>query len=132
MVAARGQHATGIDASPKAIQIAKRKATDRGVAAHFVVSDALALADLNEKFDTVLDSGLFHVFDDERRRVTSPHSRLSSSPQGACCSLASAIANPAIGGPAVSGRPNCEMPLLMAGSLNRSNQYGSTPILSHP
>jgi hypothetical protein len=27
----------------------------------------LALADLNEQFDTVLDSGLFHVFDDERR-----------------------------------------------------------------
>ena len=67
MVAARGLHATGIDASPKAIEIAKRKATDRGVAAHFIVLDALALADLNEQFDTVLDSGLFHVFDDERR-----------------------------------------------------------------
>ena len=64
---ARGLDATGIDASPKAIQSAKRKATDRGVAAHFVVRDALALADLNEQFDTVLDSGLFHVFDDERR-----------------------------------------------------------------
>jgi len=25
------------------------------------------LADLGEQFDTVLDSGLFHVFDDERR-----------------------------------------------------------------
>ena len=67
MVAARGLHATGIDASPKAIEIAKRKATDRGVEAHFIVLDALALADLNEQFDTVLDSGLFHVFDDERR-----------------------------------------------------------------
>jgi SAM-dependent methyltransferase len=67
MAAARGLDATGIDASPKAIQSAKRKATDRGVAAHFVVWDALALADLNQQFDTVLDSGLFHVFDDERR-----------------------------------------------------------------
>jgi SAM-dependent methyltransferase len=67
MAAARGLDATGIDASPKAIEIAKRKSTDRGVAARFVVWDALALADLNEQFDTVLDSGLFHVLDDERR-----------------------------------------------------------------
>jgi cyclopropane fatty-acyl-phospholipid synthase-like methyltransferase len=37
------------------------------VRARFVVWDALALADLNEQFDTVLDSGLFHVLDDERR-----------------------------------------------------------------
>jgi cyclopropane fatty-acyl-phospholipid synthase-like methyltransferase len=56
-----------IDASSKAVEIAKRKATDRGIAARFVVWDALALVDLNEQFDTVLDSGLFHVFDDERR-----------------------------------------------------------------
>jgi SAM-dependent methyltransferase len=67
MVTARGFDAMGIDASPKAIEIAKRKATERGVAAHFLVWDALALADLNEQFDTVLDSGLFHVFDDDRR-----------------------------------------------------------------
>jgi 2-polyprenyl-3-methyl-5-hydroxy-6-metoxy-1,4-benzoquinol methylase len=67
MVADRGLPVTGIDASPKAIQIAKRKAADRGVAARFVVWDALALTDLNEQFDTVIDSGLFHVFDDERR-----------------------------------------------------------------
>jgi cyclopropane fatty-acyl-phospholipid synthase-like methyltransferase len=67
MVAARGIDATGIDASPNAIQIAKRKAADRRVDARFVVLDALALADLDEQFDTVLDSGLFHVFDDERR-----------------------------------------------------------------
>ncbi|MFI5034961.1 MAG: class I SAM-dependent methyltransferase [Acidimicrobiales bacterium] len=67
MVAARGLDATGIDASPRAIQIAKSKATDRGIVARFMVGDALALADLNEQFDTVLDSGLFHVFDDEKR-----------------------------------------------------------------
>jgi cyclopropane fatty-acyl-phospholipid synthase-like methyltransferase len=67
MVAARGLDATGIDSSPKAIEIAKGKASERGVAARFLVWDALVLADLNEQFDTVVDSGLFHVFDDERR-----------------------------------------------------------------
>jgi len=67
MAAARGFDATGIDASPRAIEIAQRKAIDRGIRARFLVWDALALAKLNEQFDTVLDSGLFHVFDDERR-----------------------------------------------------------------
>ena len=36
--------------------------------ARFLVWDALGLPDLGEEFDTVLDSGLFHVFDDEDRR----------------------------------------------------------------
>ena len=67
MAAAGGLDATGIDASPRAIDIAKRKATDRGITARFLVRDALTLADLGETFDTVMDSGLFHVFDDERR-----------------------------------------------------------------
>jgi cyclopropane fatty-acyl-phospholipid synthase-like methyltransferase len=67
MAAARGLDATGIDASRRAIEIATRKATHRGVTARFLVWDALALAELNEQFDTVLDCGLFHVFDDERR-----------------------------------------------------------------
>lgn len=67
MAASRGLDATGVDSSPRAIGIAKRKATERGIAARFLVWDALALADLNERFDTVIDSGLFHVFDDEGR-----------------------------------------------------------------
>jgi SAM-dependent methyltransferase len=67
MVAERGLHATGVDAAPSAIAAAQRKAADRGLAARFLVWDALRLADLGEQFDTVLDSGLFHVFDDERR-----------------------------------------------------------------
>jgi SAM-dependent methyltransferase len=67
MAASRGLDATGIDASPRAIEMAKRKATERGVTARFLVWDALALAGLKEQFDTVIDSGLFHVFDDERR-----------------------------------------------------------------
>ena len=69
MAAAHGLEATGIDASPRAIAAAKRKAADRGIGARFVVLDALALADLHEQFDTVIDSGLFHVFDDERRAL---------------------------------------------------------------
>jgi SAM-dependent methyltransferase len=68
LAASRGLAATGVDAAPTAIALARRKATERGLTARFVVADALALAELDERFDTVLDCGLFHVFDDDQRQ----------------------------------------------------------------
>ena len=67
MASERGLDATGIDAAPRAIAAAQRKASDRGLNTRFFVFDALRLTELGERFDTVLDSGLFHIFDDERR-----------------------------------------------------------------
>jgi pimeloyl-ACP methyl ester carboxylesterase len=67
MAARLGFEATGIDAAPTAIEIAKKKARDRGLKARFLVWNALELASLGQQFDTVLDSGLFHVFDDHDR-----------------------------------------------------------------
>ena len=68
MAAARGLDATGVDAAARAIDIAEDKARALGLNARFLVFNALELASLGEQFDTVLDSGLFHVFDDEDRR----------------------------------------------------------------
>jgi cyclopropane fatty-acyl-phospholipid synthase-like methyltransferase len=69
MAAALGLDATGIDGSPRAIDLARRKAAERGLAARFLVADARDLGSLGEVFDTVIDSGLFHVFgDDDRAR----------------------------------------------------------------
>jgi SAM-dependent methyltransferase len=59
--------ATGIDSAPTAIASARAKAEARGVAVRFLVWDALELPALGEQFDTVLDCGLFHVFDDDDR-----------------------------------------------------------------
>lgn len=67
MLAARGLEVTGVDAAPRAIDAATAKATERGLSPRFLLWDALKLSDLGEQFDTVIDSGLFHVFDDERR-----------------------------------------------------------------
>jgi SAM-dependent methyltransferase len=67
LAAALGLDATGVDTSPKAIALAREKAAMRRLSARFLVADALALDGLNERFDTVLDSGLFHVFDDADR-----------------------------------------------------------------
>lgn len=67
LAAGRGLPATGIDAAAAAIAIAEGKARDRDLPARFLVWDALELAALGEQFDTVLDCGLFHVFDDDSR-----------------------------------------------------------------
>jgi cyclopropane fatty-acyl-phospholipid synthase-like methyltransferase len=67
--ASRGQKVTGIDFLTEPINRARQKAAERGLTATFLVMDALALKELPEVFDSVIDSGLFHVFgDDDRRR----------------------------------------------------------------
>ena len=67
LAAAHGADAVGVDVSGPAIQRAKQKAADRGLVARFEVADTLRLADLGLIFDTIIDSGVFHVFDDENR-----------------------------------------------------------------
>ena len=66
--ASRGQKVTGIDFLAEPINLAKQKAAERGLTATFLVMDALALKELTEVFDSVIDSGLFHVFGDGDRR----------------------------------------------------------------
>lgn len=65
--AARGCTVTGIDFLEEPIRQANQKATERGSSARFLVKDALTLKDWSERFDNVIDSGLFHVFSDEDR-----------------------------------------------------------------
>ena len=62
-----GLEALGIDAAPTAIRLAREKAARRSLDARFEVWDALDLPGFGEQFDTVLDCGLFHVFDDDDR-----------------------------------------------------------------
>jgi SAM-dependent methyltransferase len=68
LAAGRGAEVVGVDVSPLAIGQARAKAAERGLSARFEVADALNLGQLGMTFDTVIDSGLFHVFDDEGRR----------------------------------------------------------------
>jgi cyclopropane fatty-acyl-phospholipid synthase-like methyltransferase len=66
-LASRGCKITGIDFLEVPIQRAKQKAAERGLTAIFLVKNALTLKDWSERFDNVVDSGLFHVFSDEDR-----------------------------------------------------------------
>jgi SAM-dependent methyltransferase len=85
LAASSGADALGVDVSPLAVKQARGKAAARGVpaaaggqvgpaaaggqigSARFEVADALSLEDLGLTFDTVIDSGLFHVFNDDSR-----------------------------------------------------------------
>src|SRR5262249_38848418 len=67
LAAGLGLAATGIDVAPTAIELAQRKAKARDLPVRFLVWDALELPALGEQFDTVFDSGLFHLFDDADR-----------------------------------------------------------------
>jgi cyclopropane fatty-acyl-phospholipid synthase-like methyltransferase len=67
LAAQHGADALGVDISPRAIERARGKAAERGVAAQFEVADALHLADLGQTFDTIIDCGVFHTFDDDGR-----------------------------------------------------------------
>jgi SAM-dependent methyltransferase len=69
MAAGLGLGVTGADASPKAIARAAEKAKERGLDVRFVVADARHLGSLDEQFETVIDSGLFHVFEDDDRAL---------------------------------------------------------------
>jgi cyclopropane fatty-acyl-phospholipid synthase-like methyltransferase len=67
MCAELGLDATGVDLAGNALETARRKVRDRGLSARFLRWDARNLAELDEVFDTVLDCGLFHIFDAEDR-----------------------------------------------------------------
>lgn len=86
LAASYGADALGIDVALAAIERARHNASTRGLVARFEVADALALDPLGEVFDTVIDSGLFHVFDDAARTryVTGLGSVVRS---GGCCYL---------------------------------------------
>jgi SAM-dependent methyltransferase len=67
-LAACGRRVVGIDFVDEAIRRARAKAAQRGLTAEFLVKDATALADWGERFASVIDCCLFHVFSDENRR----------------------------------------------------------------
>ena len=66
-LAEHGYAAAGVDGAPTAINKARAKAKRRGLNASFEVADALNLPTPERQFDTLIDSGLFHVFSDDER-----------------------------------------------------------------
>ena len=67
-LASCGYSVTGLDGSPAAIERARTRAAQAGVQLTFGVADATDLSGFDGRFDTVIDSGLYHCLDDDGRR----------------------------------------------------------------
>jgi SAM-dependent methyltransferase len=99
LAAEQGLDATGVDLAGAAIAAAEAKARDRGLPARFLVWDALDLPGLGEQFDTVLDCGLFHVFEDTDRAAFLDSLRAAVRPGGRYFMLCFSDRQPGDGGP---------------------------------
>jgi len=84
LAAQHGAEAMGIDIAVRAINRALGKAAERGINAEFQVADALRLDQLHRRFDTIIDSGVFHVFDDDQRPTYVKSLRSALRPGGTC------------------------------------------------
>jgi cyclopropane fatty-acyl-phospholipid synthase-like methyltransferase len=99
MAASAGLDATGIDMAEAAVAQAQQKARDRGLNARFFVWNAFALEHLREQFDTVLDCGLFHIFEDDQRPLYVAGLRAVVPPGGQFCMLCFSDLEPGDWGP---------------------------------
>lgn len=83
-LAGRGLRVTGVDGAEAALRTARERAAQRGVEVTFVHTDVTTFDGVAGRFDTVLDSALYHCLDADQRtayaealwRVTSPGAEL--------------------------------------------------------
>jgi 2-polyprenyl-3-methyl-5-hydroxy-6-metoxy-1,4-benzoquinol methylase len=99
LAASLGFDTTGIDGAPLAIEKAQAKGREQGVEVRFVVGDVLELASFGEQWDTVLDCGVFHVFDDDDRVVYVDDLATAVSPGGRYFMLCFSDEQPGVAGP---------------------------------
>lgn len=84
-LAGQGHRVTALDGSPTAISKAEQRARVQGVEVDFGVADATELLGYDGRFDSVLDSALYHCLDEEQRlryaaalhRATKPEALLN-------------------------------------------------------
>lgn len=67
-LASRGLRVTGLDGAPSAVGQARARAAEKGLDIEFAVADATKLEGYEGRFDTVLDSALYHCLDEDQRR----------------------------------------------------------------
>lgn len=93
-LARRGLEVVGVDIAAAAVERARAKAVERGLAAEFLCLDAVDLATLGRFFDTVLDVGLFHVLQCEERRPYADSLRRAIRLGGRCLLVCWSSRNP--------------------------------------
>lgn len=68
-LAARGLEVTGIDFVEEAIRQARNKAAQRSLQIDFEVKDAMTLPVWDKSFASVIDSGLYHIYEAANRQA---------------------------------------------------------------
>jgi len=100
-LASRGFSMTGVDISPRAIELARQNAAKKGVDCRFVAADLLGeldLSELGQGFDFAYDWELLHhVYPRQRKRYVANVSRLLS-PGAKYCSVCFSEEDPQFGG----------------------------------
>jgi len=90
-----GYDVLGVDASERAVELARDNAERQGVAARFAVADAMRLE--SGPYDTILDSALFHIFGDADRAAYVRSLHAACRPGGYVYVLALSDEGPSIG-----------------------------------
>jgi len=107
-LAERGYRVTGFDAAPSAIAQARERAAARDVDVDFVLADATRLAELEQRFTTVLDSALYHCLGDQQRTdYAAALYRVTSRAPNCTCSASPTLPRLACGCPTKSVRTTC-------------------------
>jgi SAM-dependent methyltransferase len=99
-LARRGLRVVGIDIAAAAVERARARAAERGIAAEFLVWDAMELGTLGRVFDTIIDVGLFHALQPEERRPYAGSLRHAIRSGGQCLLVCWSSRNPFGIGPA--------------------------------
>lgn len=79
----RGYRVTGVDGSPAGLTQARERARRRGLDIEFREGDATSLDGLEQRFDSVLDSALYHCLPEESRADYAAAIRRVSNPGAA-------------------------------------------------
>jgi SAM-dependent methyltransferase len=66
-IASLGLSVLGVDVAETALAIARKRAADLGIEVEFATADAFHLERLGRRFETVLDCGLFHTFENDEQ-----------------------------------------------------------------
>lgn len=100
-LAGLGYDVRGVDFSARAVEQARTNAAQQRVSARFEVADALNLGE-QERFDTVIDSALFHVFGPDDRLTYARNLHAACRPGALVHVLALSDADSLFSGPRIS------------------------------
>jgi 2-polyprenyl-3-methyl-5-hydroxy-6-metoxy-1,4-benzoquinol methylase len=125
LCAAAGHLCTGVDISASALDVARAKAAERGLAVEWITGDAVRLPGLQNRFDTVVDCGFLDSCPAELRPTYAAALHRACRPGATILLLeldaaAAAEVRKGFAACGIAAAPLARMPELTAGDLRRT------------